>query len=58
MKKRPIIIDTDPGIDDAIALAIALYSEELDVRLLTTVVGNVSVELVTNNLLKLLTFLE
>lgn len=56
MKKTPIIIDTDPGIDDAIALAIALYSEKLDVRLLTTVVGNVNVDLVTNNLLKLLTF--
>ena len=56
MRKRPVIIDTDPGIDDAIALAIALYSEKLDVRLLTTVVGNVSVDKVTDNLLKLLTF--
>lgn len=56
MKKRPIIIDTDPGIDDAIAIAIALKAEELDVRLFTTVVGNVSLDKVTNNLLKLLTF--
>lgn len=56
--KRPIIIDTDPGIDDALAIAIALFSEELDVRLITTVAGNVSLEHVTNNALKLLHFLE
>lgn len=54
--KRKLIIDTDPGIDDAIAIAIALFSEELDVKLLTTVAGNVSVDLVTDNTLKLLTF--
>jgi non-specific riboncleoside hydrolase len=56
MKKRPIIIDTDPGIDDAIALAAALFSEELDIRLISTVAGNVSLEKTTNNVLKLLTF--
>ena len=39
LKKRPIIIDTDPGIDDALAIAIALFSGELDVRLVTTVAG-------------------
>ena len=56
MSKRPIIIDTDPGIDDALALAIALFSDELDVRLITTVAGNVSLENVTLNTLRLLTF--
>ncbi|MDO4323538.1 MAG: ribonucleoside hydrolase RihC [Lachnospiraceae bacterium] len=56
MSKRPIIIDTDPGIDDALALAIALFSEELDVRLITTVAGNVSLENVTLNTLRLLNF--
>ena len=55
-KKRPIIIDTDPGIDDAVALGIALFSETLDVRLITTVAGNVGIQYVTDNLLKLLTF--
>lgn len=54
--KRPIIIDTDPGIDDAVALGIALFARELDVRLITTVSGNVGIEHVTNNALKLLTF--
>ncbi len=53
--KRKVIIDTDPGIDDAVAL-IALFSEVLDVKLITTVAGNVGIEHVTNNLLKLLSF--
>lgn len=56
MTKRPIIIDTDPGIDDAVAIAAALYSDELDVRLITTVGGNVGLENVTKNALKLLHF--
>lgn len=58
MLKRPIIIDTDPGIDDAVAIAIALYSEELDVKLITTVAGNVGVDKVTNNALKLLKYFK
>lgn len=56
MNKRPIIIDTDPGIDDALAIAIALYSEELDVKLLTTVAGNVGIDKTTYNALRLLKF--
>lgn len=56
MNKRPIIIDTDPGIDDALAIAIALFSEELEVKLISTVAGNVSLEKVTNNALRLLAF--
>lgn len=58
MNKRPIIIDTDPGIDDAVALAIALYSEKLDVRLITTIAGNVGLDKVTLNALKLLKFFK
>lgn len=58
MTKKPIIIDTDPGIDDAVALAIALYSEELDVRLITTIAGNVGLDKVTYNALRLLRFFE
>jgi non-specific riboncleoside hydrolase len=56
MTKRPIIIDTDPGIDDAVAIAAALFSEELDLRLITTVAGNVSLKKVTDNALMLLKF--
>lgn len=58
MKKRPVIIDTDPGIDDAVALAIALFSDELDVKLITTVAGNVSLNNVTYNTLRLLSYFK
>ncbi len=39
---RKVIIDTDPGTDDAIAILLALNSPELDVRALTVVPGNVT----------------
>lgn len=58
MKKRPIIIDTDPGIDDAAALCIALRHPELDVKLLSTVAANVTVDKTTANALKLTQFLD
>lgn len=56
LNKRKLIIDTDPGIDDAVAIAIALFDETLDVELITTVAGNVDVERITNNALKLVEF--
>lgn len=56
MSPLPIILDTDPGIDDAVAIAAALFSPELDLRLITTVAGNVSVEKTTRNALQLLNF--
>ena len=39
----PIIIDTDPGIDDA-ALSVALLHPFFDVKMISTVNGNVSIE--------------
>lgn len=56
MSRLPIILDTDPGIDDAVALAAALFSPALDLQLITTVAGNVSVEKTTRNALQLLHF--
>lgn len=53
---RKIILDTDPGIDDAVAMAIALATEELDVQLITTVAGNVGLHHTTQNALNLLKF--
>lgn len=50
---RKIIIDTDPGADDALAILLALNSPELDVQALTVVAGNVVVEQGLANALKL-----
>ncbi|MBE6053438.1 MAG: ribonucleoside hydrolase RihC [Clostridium sartagoforme] len=57
LRKRPIIIDTDPGIDDAIALTAAMFCGSLDVKLISTVSGNVSIENTTKNAMKLVEFL-
>ncbi len=51
MKK--IIIDTDPGIDDAQALCYAMAHPELELLALTCIYGNVSVDLATQNALRL-----
>ncbi len=47
--KVPVAIDTDPGIDDALALMLAMRSPEVEVELLTTVAGNVPVKVGTRN---------
>lgn len=51
---KRLIIDTDPGIDDAMAIFFALQSPEVEVEALTTVFGNVGVEQTTENALKVL----
>jgi inosine-uridine nucleoside N-ribohydrolase len=51
---RPVLIDTDPGIDDALALFLAWGSPGLSVETITTVAGNVSVERATANAARLL----
>lgn len=50
----PVIIDTDPGLDDALAILLAFASPELDVRALTTVGGNAGLAHTTRNALRLL----
>ncbi|MCU9848640.1 nucleoside hydrolase [Defluviimonas sp. WL0024] len=49
MGARKIIIDTDPGQDDAVAILLALASPELEVLGLTTVAGNVPLALTSKN---------
>ncbi|MFF5916536.1 ribonucleoside hydrolase RihC [Staphylococcus pasteuri] len=54
----PIIIDTDPGIDDAAAISLALSHPNIEVKMISTVNGNVNVDKTTNNALKLVHFFD
>jgi purine nucleosidase len=51
MPPRPIIIDCDPGLDDAVAIALAAASPSLRIEAVTTVAGNAGIEMVTRNAL-------
>jgi len=51
---RKILIDTDPGIDDAMAIFYALESPEFEVVGLTSIFGNADIDVATVNALKLL----
>ena len=50
---KKIILDTDPGSDDALALMLALNSPELDVRAITVVPGNVTAQMGLENALRM-----
>ena len=56
--KQPVILDTDPGVDDALAILLALGSPELDVMGICTVSGNVPLNTGTRNAQGLLQLLE
>lgn len=49
IRKRPVILDGDPGHDDAIAWVLAATADEFDIRAITTVAGNQTLEKVTYN---------
>ena len=51
---KRLIIDTDPGVDDTMAILLTLNSPELVIEGLTTVFGNVGVDLTTINALRIL----
>lgn len=55
---RRIIIDCDPGIDDAQAIMMAYRHPDVNIEAITTVTGNVGVEFTTANALKILDVLE
>ena len=54
MKKRKVIIDCDPGIDDSLAIMLALKSPEIEVIGITIVCGNSPVEMGFGNAKKIL----
>jgi inosine-uridine nucleoside N-ribohydrolase len=49
VRERRVLIDTDPGLDDLLALALACGSPELRVAALTTVAGNAPLDAVSEN---------
>jgi inosine-uridine nucleoside N-ribohydrolase len=53
-KTRRLIIDADPGVDDAVSILMALRSKEVSVEALTVVAGNVESEFGTRNALTIL----
>ena len=55
---RKVLLDVDTGVDDALALIFALRSPELDVRAITTVAGNTTVNQALRNTLLLLDVLQ
>ncbi|MDE0123261.1 MAG: nucleoside hydrolase, partial [Bryobacterales bacterium] len=55
---KAVLIDTDPGLDDALALVLALRSSALDVRAITVVAGNVPLATCTANALRILELLR
>ena len=54
VRRRQLLIDTDPGVDDAIALLVAAASPEVELLAVTTVFGNVPVQQTTENALRIL----
>ena len=56
MTKQKIILDCDPGHDDAIALLLSCYSDKLDLLAVTTASGNQTIEKTSKNALNLLNF--
>ena len=55
---RKVILDCDPGIDDAFAIAFACGHPGLELCGVTTVAGNVGLDKTTNNALAVLEFLD
>lgn len=52
MNKIPVIIDSDPGHDDVVAIMLAMASGKFDIKGITTVPGNGPLDAVTDNMLK------
>ncbi len=57
MTPRRVILDVDTGIDDAIAIALAVHHPEVQLEAVVTVAGNVGVDLTTRNTLRVLEWL-
>ncbi|MBP2057563.1 purine nucleosidase/non-specific riboncleoside hydrolase [Lactobacillus colini] len=58
MTKKPVILSTDPGIDDVAAMTISLFDKEIDLRMIVATWGNVELKYTLQNALGLETFLH
>ena len=58
MKKIPVIMDVDTGIDDAVAIILAANSPELEILGITTVRGNNTIQHTTQNTIDVLSLLK
>jgi purine nucleosidase/pyrimidine-specific ribonucleoside hydrolase len=54
----PVIVDTDGGVDDALALIMALNSPQLDLKAVTVVAGNINVDQAANNVLRVVSIVK
>ena len=54
MKKFPMLLDCDTGVDDAVAILLTKYLNTLELKAVTTVAGNVEVEHTTRNTIQVL----
>ena len=57
-KKFKVVVDTDPGCDDTACLIYMLNDKDLDIKLITTVAGNVKIETTTRNMLHILDIMD
>ena len=55
---KKVILDCDPGSDDAIAIMLALKSDDIDLQAITTVNGNRIVPKTTENALRVVQFMK
>ena len=56
MNKIPVIIDVDTGIDDAVALILAMQSDKLDIKGITVVAGNQTLDKTLHNTLSVVDY--
>ncbi|MEC4818846.1 MAG: nucleoside hydrolase [Scytonema sp. PMC 1069.18] len=54
----PVLVDTDGGVDDALALIMALNSLQLDLKAITVLAGNIDVDQAANNVLRVLSIVQ
>ncbi|NEO30671.1 MAG: nucleoside hydrolase [Symploca sp. SIO3C6] len=55
---RPVIIDTDGGVDDALAIVMALNCQQLDLKAVTVLAGNINVNQAANNVLRVIEIVQ